>query len=127
MKEWSGFRNIGIITFQVRKGGELQRIGINFIYRVSQLTCELRNDQNRLWFLIFHAWRPDVFDIRCLIWNTAIIKFTKDAAWTEDDIKVVTEFPCFFGTPCMLQIKRTISVISNNLSFKEGLYRFTFE
>ena len=37
--------------------------------------------------------RPGVFDIRCLSLNTAI----KNAAWIEDDIKVVTEFPCLLG------------------------------
>ena len=43
--------------------------------------------------------RPGVFDIRCLRWNTAIIVFMKDAAWIEDDIKVVTECPCLLGQP----------------------------
>ena len=43
--------------------------------------------------------RPGDFDIRCLRWNTAIIVFMKDAAWIEDDIKVVIEFPCLLGHP----------------------------
>ncbi len=41
--------------------------------------------------------RPGAFDIRCLSWNTAIIVFIKNVAWIEDDIKVVTEFPCLWG------------------------------
>ena len=43
--------------------------------------------------------RPGVFDIRRLSWNTAIVVFIKNAAWFEDDIKVVTEFPCLLGHP----------------------------
>ena len=44
--------------------------------------------------------RPGVFDSRCLGWNTAIIVFMKK--WIKDDIKVVTEFPCFLGHPVFL-------------------------
>ena len=45
--------------------------------------------------------RPGVCDIRCLSWNTAIIVFMKSAAWVEDDLLVVTEFPCLLGHPVL--------------------------
>jgi len=43
--------------------------------------------------------RPGAFDNRCLSWKTAKIVFMKNAAWIEDDIKIVTKFPCLLGHP----------------------------
>ena len=43
--------------------------------------------------------KSGVFDIRCLSLNTAMIVLMKNATWIEDDIKVVSQFPCLLGHP----------------------------
>jgi len=45
--------------------------------------------------------RPGVFVVICLSWNTVMIVFMKNAAWIEDDIKVVTPSPFLLGHPAL--------------------------
>ena len=62
--------------------------------------------------------RPEVLNIRCLNWKTAIIVFMKNAAWLEDDKKVVSEFPCLLGRPVPEELRghKLVAVMSHKVN-----------